>query len=240
MRTHRFYTEGLVNKWGPVELNHSIWLHDPKLLHQWLRVFRFREGQEVILFNDTTERLYRLTKIESDMSVHAELVTELERHLPQQHIYLLWSLLKKDKNDWILQKATELGVRNFVPIIAERSEKLGFDVDRARRIVIEAAEQCGRSDIPVIREPVGLEAAMHEYVDVPLFVAEQAVTGVPVVEPHVQLERLGVLIGPEGGWSDAEKQLFIDQALLHISVAQFVLRAETAVVAALTYVQAKA
>lgn len=236
MRTHRFYVEGLVNKWGPIELHNSIWLHDEKLLHQWLRVFRFREGQEVVLFNDHTERLYRITNIESDQSVHVELVTELERTVPSRHIYLLWSLLKKDKNEWVLQKATELGVRNFVPIIAERSEKLGFDIDRAKKIVIEASEQCGRSDIPDIREPLTLQTGVDEYADLPLFVAEKATTESSPL-PQARLERFGILIGPEGGWSEPEKALFVERGLAHVSVAEFVLRAETAAVTALTYLQ---
>lgn len=229
MRTHRFYVEGMVNKWGPIELKSTLWLHDAKLLQQWLKVFRFREGQEIILFNDTTERLYRITRIESALSVHVELITELERLLPEKHAYLLWSLLKKDKNEWIVQKATELGVRNLVPLIAERSEKLGFDLDRAKKIAIEAAEQCGRADIPDIREPIAIETALREYKTLPLYAAEKSEQPTSLIVP----DRYGVLVGPEGGWSDAERALFSRYELHQISLSRFVLRAETAAVAAL-------
>src|SRR5690606_20204102 len=99
-------------------------------------------------------RLYKIVQVEKD-GVKLELVTEFERKLPERHIYLFFSLLKKDKNEWVLQKCTELGVRNFVPIVADRSEKTGFNLERSEKIVIEAAEQCGRSDIPDVREPIG-------------------------------------------------------------------------------------
>lgn len=227
MRLHRFYAGGLHTKWGKVELEKNFWVHDERLMNQWLRVLRYRVGDELVLFDDTVERLYKITKIETPDSVHLELVTEMDRELPAKHVYLLWSLLKKDKNDWVLQKATELGVRNFVPIVADRSEKTGFDIERAQRILIEAAEQCGRADIPDIREPITVDEAISEYADLPLFICEQAEG-----EPENSLEKAGVLIGPEGGWSDREKELFATKQLPHINIAQFTLRAETAAVTA--------
>jgi 16S rRNA (uracil1498-N3)-methyltransferase len=229
MRLHRFYAGGLTTKWGKVVLEKNFWVHDERLLNQWLRVLRFRVGDELVLFDDSVERLYKITKIEVPDSVHLELVTEMERELPKNHVYLFWSLLKKDKNDWVLQKATELGVRNFVPIVADRSEKTGFDVERAHKIVIEAAEQCGRADIPEVREPITIDEAVSEYAELPLFICEQAED-----EPKLELEKAGVLIGPEGGWSDRGKELFKNAKLQHINIAQFTLRAETAAVAAAT------
>lgn len=227
MRLHRFYAGGLHTKWGKVELEKDFWIHDERLINQWLRVLRYREGDELVLFDDEVERLYKIIKIEQPDSAHLQLVTEMERELPKKHVYLLWSLLKKDKNDWVLQKATELGVRNFVPILADRSEKTGFDIERTQKILIEAAEQCGRADIPDVREPITTDEAVKEYADLPLFICEQAEG-----EPDLQLEKAGVLIGPEGGWSDREKELFASADLSHINIAQFTLRAETAAVTA--------
>jgi 16S rRNA (uracil1498-N3)-methyltransferase len=123
MKLHRFYVGGLHDKWGPVELKHDLWINDEQLVNQWLRVLRYRQDDQLILFNDETERIYKITKIEYPHSVRIELITEQERQLPNVHVYLMWSILKKDKNDWVMQKATELGVRNFVPILADRSEK---------------------------------------------------------------------------------------------------------------------
>lgn len=221
MRLHRFYT-------GQLELGQSFWLQDERLLHQWRKVLRFQPGQEVILFDgQSQDRLYRIDEL-TDREARLSLITEMARKLPAKDIYLFWSLLKKDKNDWVLQKCTELGVSHFIPLLADRSEKTGFNVERAEKIVIEAAEQCGRSDIPRVREPITIPTALREFKDkIVIYICEQDADGVPVAA-----EAAGVFIGPEGGWSDSEKQLFANAQIKHLNIHDFTLRAETAAVAA--------
>ncbi len=231
MKLHRFYVHEMHNRFGPIALGHEVWIHDEALLHQWLRVLRYKVGDHIILFNDAEERLYEVSKVEGSESVKLRLLTDLERSIPSKKLYLLWSVLKKDKNDWVLQKATELGVHKCVPIIADRSEKTGLQVERAHKIVIEAAEQCGRGDIPEVREPISLIEALQEYADLPLFICEQQDVHQPLA---VNLDRLGVLIGPEGGWSDTEKQRFTELGLPHVGLSQFTLRAETAAIIAVS------
>lgn len=230
MRIHRFYVP------APTELKHDFWLHDEKLIHQWHNVLRFAVGQELVLFDGTThDRLYKIDEIK-DNEAHLLYVTDFERKLPKHEVYLLWSLLKKDKNDWILQKATELGVSNFVPLLADRSEKTGFNQERAQKIVIEASEQCGRSDIPSIREPLGVNAAVAELSGkVNLYICEQSdATNDLRLETNDSKTLLGVFVGPEGGWSDQEKELFKSNNIKHLNLHDFTLRAETAAVAAIS------
>jgi 16S rRNA (uracil1498-N3)-methyltransferase len=225
MRLHRFFVSP-----DNTELKKNFWFHDTALSNQWLKVLRYRDGDQVVLFDGVEhERLYKITKIDTE-GIHLELVTEFERKVPDRHIYLFFSLLKKDKNDWVLQKCTELGVRNFVPIIAERSEKTGFNLDRAEKIIIEAAEQCGRSDIPHVREPLLLETALQEYVDkVHLLVCDET------LQKNEQLDisqPIGVFIGPEGGWTENELKLFSGVNADHLYLGNLTLRAETAAVIA--------
>lgn len=224
MRLHRFYTG------DSVKLQHSFWLHDSRLLHQWSKVLRLSAGAEVVLFDGTShDRLYAIEKIDKN-GAHMKYITDLQRQEPVRQIYLFWSLLKKDKNDWVLQKCTELGVSHFIPLLAKRSEKTGFDDKRAQKIIIEAAEQCGRSDIPNVREPLLVETAIEDYADrIELFVCEQSESSHSVVQKDV-----GVFIGPEGGWTDHEKQVFDEKGVKQLSVSEFTLRAETAAVAAAT------
>ncbi len=214
-----------------IELKHNFWLHDERLINQWRRVLRFQQGQEIVLFDGVQhERLYKLTEI-SDREAHLELITDYQRKLPSKEIYLFWSLLKKDKNDWVLQKATELGVSHFIPLLADRSEKTGFNLDRAKKIVIEAAEQCGRSDIPAIREPMTTETAINDYKEkIQLFICEQSEDS-ELSAPDSQLAA-GVILGPEGGWTDREKDIFKQNNLLHLNLHDFTLRAETAAITA--------
>ncbi len=231
MKLHRFYIHEMHNRFGDIALGKEVWVHDEAYLHQWLHVLRYRIGDQLIIFNDEEERLYKIVKIEGDTSVKLELITELERTLPKKEVYLLWSVLKKDKNDWVIQKAVELGVQKLVPILAERSEKTGLNVERAEKIIIEAAEQCGRGDIPEIREPITLHEALEEYKDLPLFICEQHDS--TDIAPQ-ELEKVGVLIGPEGGWTDVEKEHFKTSSLPHIAISAFTLRAETAAVVAVS------
>jgi 16S rRNA (uracil1498-N3)-methyltransferase len=149
-------------------------------------------------------------------------------------VYLFWSLLKKDKNEWVLQKCTELGVSHFVPIISDRTEKTGFDEGRALKIVQEAAEQCGRSDIPRIREPLGIDAIIQEYKDkIVLYFAEQHHE--QNAEDLVD-QPCGIFVGPEGGWTEEEKQL-LESHCHKLNIAEFTLRAETACVTAAGFLQ---
>jgi len=226
MRIHRFYVD------KDTALKHDFWLHDQRLIHQWRNVLRMQAGQEVVLFDGVGEdRLYKIAEL-TDKEAHLQMVTELERKTPAKEIYLLWSLLKKDKNDWVLQKCTELGVSHFVPLIAERSEKTGFNLERAEKIVIEAAEQCGRSDIPAVRDPITIATAIEELKDkTDLYICEQ---GEESTTTSVSDQPNGIFIGPEGGWSEAEMQLFKNQNLKHLNLHDFTLRAETAAVAAVT------
>lgn len=234
MKLQRFYIKEMHDRFGEIALGHEVWLHDEEIVNQVLKVFRAKVGYQLVLFNDKEERLYKIVKIDGQDSIKLELISDLVRKLPKKEVYLLWSVLKKDKNDWILQKATELGVHKFIPVIASRSEKLGINMDRANKIIKEAAEQCGRGDIPEIREPIGLHEALQEYSDLPLIICEQTEENSQV--DTTQLSKLGLLIGPEGGWTDEEKQDFANRSLSHIKLSDFTLRAETAAITALSLV----
>ncbi len=228
-RLHRFYFNHIHNKYGDIGLTHSLWINDKRLLDQWRKVLRYQIGQQVVLFDGIEhEKLYEIDQLDEN-GVHLKLITEFERKLPKKEIYLFWSLLKKDKNDWVLQKCTELGVSHFIPLVADRSEKTGFDSERAQKIVIEAAEQCGRSDIPRIREPIDVQSVFNEFQDkITLVICEQNHDNqTPSTDFH-PLQSAGLLIGPEGGWSDAEKDLFKGNAVQYLNLHDFTLRAETA------------
>lgn len=226
MKLHRFYV-------NDTDLTKELWLRDAALFHQWTKVLRFQVDREVALFdNQCQEKLYRITKISSD-TVHLELITEMAARTSYKNIYLCFSLLKKDKNDWVLQKGTELGVKHFVPLLCDRTEKTGFDAERAEKIIIEASEQCGRADIPRVREPITPQKIIDELEgEIPVLVAEQSDR-----LTETNLENIAVLIGPEGGWSDKEKAYFKTKNLPHFSISEFTLRAETAAIAAAALLQ---
>lgn len=225
MKQHRFFVKD-------TELGESIWVDDKNLLRQWLSVLRYQTGSQLVLFDGEREdRLYELTRI-GNGAVQLKLVTELERRIPEHDLYLFFSLLKKDKNDWVLQKCTELGVCHFVPILSSRTEKTGFNLERAAKIVVEAAEQCGRSDVPRVREPIHLETALKEFEGkIDLYFAEQS-DHLLSTTSHLP-SAVGVFIGPEGGWTEEEKEL-LSANCEKLNLGQFTLRAETASIVAVS------
>lgn len=222
MKIHRFYAPD-------IELKNDLWMKEATLLHQWNKVLRFKPGQQVVMFDGKLQdRLYKIVEL-SKNEAHLQLITDYQRQLPRKNIYLFWSLLKKDKNDWVLQKATELGVSHFIPLLADRCDKTGFNIERAQKILIEAAEQCGRSSIPTVRDPINTVTAVEQFKEkFPLLICEQG-SG----SEWSELQEFGIFIGPEGGWSDQEKDLFRQHDCTSISIHEFTLRAETAAIASI-------
>jgi 16S rRNA (uracil1498-N3)-methyltransferase len=222
MRIHRFYV--------PKRLSDALTVSDDALIHQWRKVLRIPEGGSVRLFDGCgVERLYIILAYSSDGNAILSAREDLAPIMPSRHVTLFFSLLKKDKNEWVIQKCTEVGVSRIVPVISERTEKTGFSLERAKKITIEAAEQCGRGDIPEILEPMPLSVAIREFSSkMRLFVCEKE--GKVVVLGGD--EPAGYFVGPEGGWTDAEKTEFMESGVLPVSLGGFTLRAETACIAA--------
>lgn len=230
MKLHRFY---LGKRWER-EVQHfgqeRCWIQDKDLTKQILKVLRFRVGDEISLYDGEIEVLYKITEIKPDeIALHK--VTNLEVKKPWKHVLLAWSLLKKDNNDWVLQKATELGVTHFAPLITERSEKTGFNIERANKIVIEASEQCGRVDIPLIDEVRDLRSFIGTYKnEYSLYYCDERSSA----KVDSNEEKSGVIIGPEGGWSESEINMFNNENIGSLSLGQLTLRAETAAVVSAT------
>lgn len=230
MRVHRFYVgerwERSVQHFG----QERCWVQDKELTHQWHKVLRLRAGDELSLFDGSAEFLYKIVQIKTDETA-LQKVTELQSKKPPKHVLLAWSLLKKDNNDWVLQKATEVGVTHLVPMITERSEKTGFNHMRANKIVIEAAEQCGRINIPMVDEVRTLNEVINTYKDpFSLFMADEK-----GIESNIGFkDNTGMLIGPEGGWSEKELVFMKNEGIETINLGNMTLRAETAAVVAAT------
>ena len=226
-RHHRFYISPTDR-----ELRHRLWIDDKSLVHQWVNVLRYKVGDELILFDGKQhERLYKILRFKPD-SCQLQHVTDLQVKQPQRHVHLFWSLLKSDKNDWLLQKCSELGVSAFTPLITSRTIGKSFNDNRARKIIVEAAEQCGRIDIPRLHDVTDLKGSltMHQDSGLELYFAHMEQSNQPVGLARDQ--SVGIYVGPEGGWNKADLKLFTSRKLTAINLGNFILRAETAAVVA--------
>src|SRR3989344_4868336 len=221
MRLHRFYIAEKI-------LTKKLCIKDESLIHQWRNVFRYNVGREVVLFDGSGFEydcvILKLSNREAELNV----VSKKKGVMPEREITLYQSLIKKDKMEWVVEKATELGVSKIVPIISDRSEKKGFNLARAKKIAIEASEQCGRGDVPEIGEVMNYELGIMNHGE-NIIVLDPS--GVPLhnsyVVPH---NSFSLFIGPEGGWSEKELNLFKQKNAEILSLGKLTLRAETAAI----------
>ena len=149
---------------------------------------------------------------------------------PPCSLVLATAVPKGDRFDWLVEKATELGVDRLIPTITERSVVVprGSKLDRLRRSIIEASKQCRRARLMVLEEPVEWPRLMADFADAIRFVADPE--GVPASDwPTINRGRDVVLaVGPEGGLTRAETELAVRSGWLRIRLGYNILRVETA------------
>jgi 16S rRNA (uracil1498-N3)-methyltransferase len=148
------------------------------------------------------------------------------------------AVFKFDHMEWGIEKATELGAARITPVLARRTEKhlalaSAKRVDRWRRIVLEAAKQSRRSDVPVVDEPVALKAALAMVdASTKLLLAETEQENT-LSAALVGANDVALAIGPEGGWTPEEMALFAESGWKSATLGPRILRAETAAIAGL-------
>ncbi len=200
MKLHRFFVQDkLKNK-------QSITIAREDLLNQLKNVFRFVKGDQVILFdNSGDDFLFAIDGYVSD-GVSFSLI-EMRKNIvtPVRETYLFSSIVKKDNFEWIAQKATELGVSHIIPIASDRSEKKDLNRERINKIIIEAAEQSGRGTLPILYEVTDLKSALSNYGHVKSIAWDPSATK---FSSEDMIDCIGAYIGPEGGWSQQELELF--------------------------------
>jgi 16S rRNA (uracil1498-N3)-methyltransferase len=169
------------------------------------------------------------------------------RPLPCPPITLVQSLLKHDHFELVVQKATELGVRRIVPLVAERCvvavkpEGVSRRLERWRRIAIEASEQSGRASLPVIEPPRRLEEIEAELGSYRAILLWEGVEAPPLAALELEPETpVLLLVGPEGGWAPGEVEQLRAAGAELASLGPLILRSETAAIAGITAVQALA
>ena len=202
-------------------------------------VLRAQAGQLYELSDGARVCLGRIEKVTRD-AVEFALLEELPAQEPRLHVVLLLSVVKFDAFEWGIEKATELGVTEIVPLAAARSEKALVAAaekrsERWRKIVLEAAQQSRRVRLPVLQPMAKPEAAFSLLADrLGIFLSEWAEAPVLRAVLRNRVASQAVLaIGPEGGWTDEERNAALKAGFHDASLGRLILRTETAVIAAL-------
>lgn len=205
-------------------------------------VMRLKDGDEILVFDGQSGewRANVALKGKRDCSLQ---VTKQER--PQDagpDVHYLFAPLKRARLDYMVQKATEMGVAALRPVITQRTDVSRVNMERARANVIEAAEQCGVLRLPDVHEPVSLGALLDNWTPERriIFGDESAPVASPVdALAGIDPGPLAVLAGPEGGFDPQEREHLIALPyVISVSLGPRVMRADTAAVAILSLVNA--
>lgn len=202
--------------------------------HYLGKVMRMAEGDTVILCDNITgEWAARIVSV-GKRRVDLKLVECLRPREDVPDFWLCPALLKKDRFDLVLEKATELGVAAIHPVVTRRCVADKLNADRARTIATEAAEQCARTALPRIAAPQKLDALLANWPqDRTLFFANE-LGGAPAAEAfRAHSGPAALLVGPEGGFDDAEREAIRGHPQARaITLGPRILRGETAAIAA--------
>ncbi len=217
---------------APLSADHILTL-DGAAANYLGNVLRLQAGAQVKLFDDRTgEWLARISEA-GRKKLTLTVTDQLRPREPVPDLWLLFAPIKKGRIDWLVEKATELGVDRLVPVITQRTIVDRLNLERLRAHSIEAAEQCERTALPTLSEPRKLAALLDEWpAERRLYFADE--TG---GEPLATAARPGpgaILIGPEGGFTDPEREsIRAHPQAQAISLGPRVLRADTAAIAAI-------
>lgn len=203
--------------------------------HYLGRVMRVGVGDIVILCDDSTGEWAATVTSVGKRDLTAVCETRLRARDAVPDFILCAALLKKDRFDLVLEKATELGVGRIQPVITHRCVADKLNTDRARAILTEAAEQCARTALPELGEPIKLDALLRGHdAGRTLFFADET-GGEPAAQAFAANPGpAALLIGPEGGFDDGERSAIRAlPAARPISLGPRILRGETAAIAAI-------
>jgi 16S rRNA (uracil1498-N3)-methyltransferase len=239
MQRHRFYAT-------PSNFTETSVRIEADEAHHLTRVLRLAAGSRVFVFDgegvEFECEVARVAKHEVDLIMLRRLDDVVESPL---RLTLAQALVKGDKFDWVIQKATELGVTRIVPLVTDHSdirraeERAGQRMQRWRRISLEALKQCGRRKIVEINEPAAFadfcESAAQ---DACLIFSERG--GESLAEVSAKLpavNQLSLCVASEGGWSEDELRKAASCGFRPVSLGSRILRTETAAIVAVSLAQ---
>jgi 16S rRNA (uracil1498-N3)-methyltransferase len=210
--------------------------------HYLMHVLRLGEGAEILLFNGRDGEWSAAIAAKSKKAMRLKVLALQRPQPPLPDLVYCFAPLKQGRLDYLVQKAVEMGAGTLQPVITQHTQVAKPGIDRLRANVVEAAEQCGILAVPEVREAEKFERLLAGWDKERrlIFCDEDASTNNPLSALQtVREKKLGLLVGPEGGFSDDERKML--RALPFVTAIPLgprILRADTAAVAALAVMQA--
>ncbi len=207
-------------------------------------VLRMRTGDPLLVFNGRDGEWEALLNVEDKRNISLQIKTQTRPQPDPSDFQFCFAPLKVGRLDYMVQKAVEMGAGVLQPVLTQHTQNHHIKTEKLKANAVEAAEQCGVLHLPVLQNPVNLDTllANWNHQRTLIFCDEDASTNNPVQQlAQLKSKPLAVLIGPEGGFSDAERaQLKALDFVVSIPLGPRILRADTAAVAAMAVIQAVA
>lgn len=232
MRTPRIYISDLDPAQNIIEI-------DGQAAKHLLRVLRVTPEQAVILFDGNGIECSAVILETGPSSLKARLLSSATINRESSLCITLFQAISRgDRMDWLLQKATELGVTEINPVFSQRSmvkldkKRLETRMQHWRGIIIHACEQCGRNQLPVINTPVSLTSAIEQLPEKPASYFLDSTASLRFRQ-LIQTKSISLFVGPEGGFDEQEKMFMSDHGIQPVSMGPRTLRTETAGISAI-------
>ena len=202
--------------------------------HYVSKVMRLKENEVFSLFNNSGEWEARILNITKSI-VEFNVVKKLRQKENIKDLWLAFSPIKSNYFNFMIQKATELGVTKFLPVIFDRTIVRKINKERLEKVIIEAAEQSNRITVPSIEDPQKLKSFLNN--DMDLIFADLNSANTKIEINKLTTKPTCVIIGPEGDFSEEEREEILEfNSVQPIKINENILRSETAVISALSII----
>ena len=207
---------------------------DKSQSHYLTKVMRIKIGESFSLFNKNEEWLAKISQ-KSKGIVEFSVIEKLRQKENTKDIWLAFSPIKSNYFNFMIQKATELGVTKFLPIIFDRTIVRKINKERLKKVIIESVEQSNRITVPIIEEPQKLKNFLNN--DMDLLFTDLNTTNTKINLKKLTTKPMCVIIGPEGDFSEEEREEILKfNGVQPIKINENILRSETAVISAISIV----
>ena len=205
--------------------------------HYLNKVMRIKENQKFTLFNEKGEWEAKINSISKGI-VEFIIIKQLRQKESIKEIWLAFSPIKSNYFNFLIQKSTELGITKFIPIISDRTIVRKINLERIKKIIIESCEQSNRLKPPSIKKPVSLENFIKKNEKLNIIFCDLNTDNKSLnTKIFKNNEPLCILIGPEGDFSENERQKIIGfKNVQLLNINQNILRSETAAISAISIV----
>ena len=207
---------------------------DKSQSHYVSKVMRLKEKEVFSLFNSSGEWEAKISNITKSI-VEFNVTKQLRHKENTKDLWLAFSPIKSNYLNFMIQKATELGVTKFLPIIFERTIVRKINKERLEKVIIEAAEQSNRITVPSIEDPQKLKSFLNNDMDLIFTDLNTANTKIDLTK--LTTKPTCVIIGPEGDFSEQEREEILKfNGVQSVKISENILRSETAVISALSII----